>query len=157
MAAERLAAAAYADAVELHEEVGRRLAAADQRYTAGRRGVVEALRKAGRPLSVPEILRKSSDVPQSSAYRNATALEEAGVIRKVVGSDERLRYELVEELTGEHHHHLVCMVCGSVTDYTFSPALERSLTKAMSEIADDTGFQPDAHRLDLVGRCKRCR
>ena len=40
-----------------------------------------------------------------------------------------------------------------VTDFTVSDRLERSLEAAMETVADTTGFPPDHHRLDLLGRC----
>src|SRR5947208_16809181 len=58
-------------AVELHDDVALRLAGLDQRYTPGRRAIVEVLAKSDRPLTVPELLasagRRAGDaVPQSS-------------------------------------------------------------------------------------------
>ena len=41
---------------EVHAGVGKRLASIRQRYTGGRRLLVEALIHAGRPLTVTEIL-----------------------------------------------------------------------------------------------------
>ena len=41
---------------ELQTEVARRLAAVEQRYTSGRRELVEVLERSDRPLTVPEIL-----------------------------------------------------------------------------------------------------
>ena len=38
-----------------------------------------------------------------------------------------------EEITNNHHHHLVCTSCGSVSDVTLSAAAERSLDKALRE------------------------
>ncbi len=61
----------------LHQEAAIRLAALDQRYTSSRRALVEALRAAGRPVAVPEILGAAAGVPQSSAYRNLTVLCDA--------------------------------------------------------------------------------
>lgn len=64
---------------------------------------------ADHPLSIPELLHATGDVAQSSAYRNLSVLERAGVVAKVVTNDEWARYELTEDLTG-HHHHLVWVV-----------------------------------------------
>ena len=48
-------------------------------------------------------------------------LEQAGVVHRVVATDEFTRYELAEDLT-EHHHHLICSSCGAVADFTIGPA-----------------------------------
>jgi Fe2+ or Zn2+ uptake regulation protein len=141
----------------LHEQVALRLAAAAQRYTVGRRALVEVLDASPRPLTTPEILsRAAGGVPQSSAYRNLTVLTEAGVVRRLPGADDVGRFELSEELTGEHHHHLVCSGCGTVVDITASPLLERALTEAGRVVADETGFVVSDHRIDLVGSCPDC-
>jgi Fe2+ or Zn2+ uptake regulation protein len=71
-------------------------------------------------------------------------------------ADEFARFELAEDLT-EHHHHLICTVCGGVEDFTVSHELERSLEKAMAKALDGTGFAAEHHRLDLLGTCATCR
>ena len=140
---------------DLHEEVSRRLTSHDQRYTSGRRALVGVLADAGRPLTIPEVLGRSRGVPQSTAYRNLTVLVEAGVARRVNGTDDHGRFELAEDLT-EHHHHLICTTCGDVADFTAPAALEASLGRVMATVADATGFAAAGHRLDLMGTCTRC-
>ena len=140
---------------DLHDTAAARLRDVQQRYTRGRHALVAVLATAGRPLSIPEILAAGPSIPQSSVYRNLTVLEQANVVRKVQGGDEFSRFELAEDLTS-HHHHLVCVSCGSVDDYTVPLRFERSMAKAIDEIAAETGFRADFHRLDLVGVCARC-
>lgn len=140
----------------IHDTVGRRLSEADQRYTAGRRRLVEALAGAGRPLTVPEIVAAQPGLAQSSAYRNVTSLVELGVLQRVSGgTDDHDRFELAEELAG-HHHHLVCAGCGRVEDVEPSPKLERTLREAARSIAAERGFAVTEHRLDVLGRCRTC-
>lgn len=141
----------------LHDAVGTRLARQDQRYTRMRRALVDTLARAGRPLTVPEILACSPELPQSSAYRNITALIEAGVARRVAGSDDHGRFELAEQLSGRHHHHLVCESCGKVDDMAPSPGLERALAQAAQAAAAEQGYSVTDHRFDLVGFCPACR
>jgi Fe2+ or Zn2+ uptake regulation protein len=140
----------------LHDAVELRLAGLDQRYTPLRRVLVETLSSAGRPLTMPEILRSAPELPQSSAYRNVTALADVGVIRRVAGTDDHGRFELAEELSG-HHHHLVCAVCGRVEDVHPSSRLERALGEAAQAAAEEQGFDVTEHRLDLLGLCPDCR
>ena len=138
---------------ELHEIVATRLRRDGQRYTSNRRALVDLL--ADGPLTIPELLGRDRALAQSSTYRNLAVLEKAGVVHRIVTSDEYARYELAEDLT-EHHHHLICSSCGAVADFTVSPQLERSLTKAFDRVAGETGFRAASHRLDLVGLCARC-
>ena len=62
---------------ELHDAVAVRLRSADQRYTSGRRRLVELLAEAPRPETIPELLGRAPSLAQSSAYRNLVVLEEA--------------------------------------------------------------------------------
>lgn len=140
---------------ELHAQVADRLAAIGQRYTPGRRRLVQILSRAGSPLAIPGILQRRRELKQSSVYRNLAALEQAGVVRRVLTDEEYGRYELTEDLTG-HHHHLVCSRCGAVEDVDFAPAFEETLESALAKLADRTGFSAVSHRLDLIGLCRSC-
>ncbi len=141
--------------MELHATAAAYLRRVEQRYTNGRRVLIDALAAAGRPMTLPEILAASPGLAQSSAYRNLAVLEQAGVVHRVPAPGEFARYELAEELTG-HHHHLVCSECGDVVDIDVPPRLERTLERTLTELADSEGFELAGHRLDLVGRCARC-
>lgn len=140
---------------DLHEEVSRRLTENEQRYTSGRRALVGVLADAGRPLTIPEVLGRSRGVPQSTAYRNLTVLVEAGVARRVNGTDDHGRFELAEDLTG-HHHHVICTTCGTVTDVHVAPRLELALEAAADAATADLGFEVSGHTIDLLGTCRRC-
>lgn len=112
---------------------------------------------AGRPMTMPEILDAATGVPQSSAYRNLTVLCDAGVARRLAGADDLGRFELAEDLSGHHHHHLVCSACGTVTDVPTSARLEKALDEAARLAAEETGFAVTDHRIDLEGLCPSCR
>ena len=139
----------------LHTTAAERLRRDGQRYTSNRRMLVELLEGADRPLTIPELLDRRAGIPQSSAYRNLAVLERAGVVERVVATDEFARFELAEDLT-EHHHHLICSACGDVTDYVVASSVERRLEQAVEAIADETGFRIEGHRFDLIGHCHGC-
>lgn len=141
---------------ELHVMAAARLRGEGQRYTTNRRVLVDALHDAEAPLTIREILETCGDVPQSSAYRNLALLEQAGVVHRIITTDEFSRYELTEELTDDHHHHLICSRCGAVTDFSVPSDLERHLETALDAVAGETGFEAEHHRFDLVGRCADC-
>jgi Fur family transcriptional regulator, ferric uptake regulator len=140
---------------ELHDVIAERLRAVGQRYTHGRRDLIERMQAAGAPVTIPELLETAPRLPQSSAYRNLAVLEQAGVVHRITASGDFARFELAEDLT-EHHHHLICSRCGSVEDFTAPAGLERTLGKAVAEIEDAHGFTADRHRLDLIGLCADC-
>jgi Fe2+ or Zn2+ uptake regulation protein len=141
---------------DLHEITAQRLGSEGQRYTRNRQVIVEVLGEADRPLALSEVLAERDGLAQSSVYRNLTVLQEAGVVRKVVATDEFARYELAEDLTG-HHHHLLCTGCGDVQDFVLPARVERTVEKALAAVAEESSFVPVHHRLDLVGLCGRCR
>lgn len=143
-------------ASDVAHQVATRLSVAGQRFTPNRQDIVTALVEADRPLSIPEILQATPDLAQSSAYRNLSVLEEAGVVTRVVTTDEWARYELSEDITG-HHHHLVCNKCGAVDDIRVPDDVEHELDHALGVLAKRAGFELLHHRLDLVGVCASCR
>jgi Fe2+ or Zn2+ uptake regulation protein len=143
------------EAIALHDTVGFRLRAVGQRYTTKRRELVEALRRAGNPMSIPDVLAGRRALPQSSVYRNMGVLEHAGVVHRVITEGGFARFELSEDLS-EHHHHVVCRSCGVVKDVTIPARLERSVEHALADVAEQTGFEGVSHRLDLIGTCRSC-
>ncbi|MGB0114384.1 MAG: Fur family transcriptional regulator [Ilumatobacteraceae bacterium] len=141
---------------EIHRTVRDRLDGGDQRYTAGRRALIDALANADGPVTLPELIDLAPTLAQSSAYRNLAVLEEVGAVRRLVHAADHARYELAEDLT-EHHHHLICEACGTVRDVTLTSALERRLDAAFDELAIGEGFTPAHHTIDIYGRCADCQ
>lgn len=145
-----------ADAVaELHRVVAARLAEHDQQYTANRRAVVAALSAAGGPITLPDLLAADDSLAQSSAYRSLAVLTEAGVVRRLVHVGDHALFELDEHLT-EHHHHLICEVCGLVVDVTLPDRVETAMDRTFDEVASAEGFRPRHHTVDIYGICADC-
>ncbi len=140
---------------DVDDDVQARLAEGDHRYTSGRRSLVDALTRADGPVTLPALLAMDPTLALSSTYRNLAVLVEAGVVRRLVHGADHAHYELAEELT-RHHHHLICESCGSVSDVTFDDRIERTLGKTFQRVADETGFVPHHHAIDLFGRCRDC-
>lgn len=140
---------------DLHITAAQRLRGDQQRYTSNRRALVDLLANTHHPVTIAEVLTLRHDLAQSSVYRNLAVLEQAGVVNRVVATDEFTRFELAQDLT-EHHHHLICTACGAVADFTIEPHLEASMDAAFALVSAQTGFETEHHRLDLVGRCATC-
>jgi Fur family ferric uptake transcriptional regulator len=139
----------------LHDAVQAKLREADQLYTSGRRELVEVLAGFDRPVTIYELLETRPKLTQSSVYRNLAGLVELEAVQKVVGADDRVRYEFAEDIIG-HHHHLICTECGRVDDFRVPRSTERSLDTALQRAADAAGFAVAGHRLDAVGLCAAC-
>ncbi len=140
----------------VHSSVAERLEQVGQRYTAGRRVIVDALAQAGKPVSLPELLALMPGTPQSSAYRNLAVLTETGAVQRLPSTDEFGRFELAEALTGHHHHHLQCTGCGTVTDVELSENLENVLRRTESDLGKRTGFTVASHLVSFEGLCRTC-
>lgn len=141
---------------DLHADVEQRLARGRQRYTAARRDLVEQLRTQDRPRSIIEMLDDDRTMSQSSLYRNLTVLERARVVRRLSGTDDVARFELAEDVTGDHHHHLVCTECGRIDDVDVDADVEDAVHEAVDHALEAHGFSTDLHRLELVGTCAEC-
>lgn len=127
-----------------------------QRYTSGRKVVVEVLAKAGHPVTIEDIGELAPRLPRSSAYRHLVDLQQCGVVRRVAANDGYYRFELAEDIT-EHHHHLMCTSCGKVIDVTPTPAFETAMASYLDGLSSSNGFVSNDHRLDVLGACASCR
>jgi Fe2+ or Zn2+ uptake regulation protein len=143
-------------AQQLDRDVEQRLAARGVRFTRGRRLVLDAVATADGPRTASEIHGTINKVPLSSLYRSLAVLVDAEVLAQHHGADETTRYELAEWLT-EHHHHLVCISCGSITDVTASEDQEAAVGRLVDAFAGSSDFAVSGHRFEIEGRCATCR
>lgn len=140
----------------LHRQVEGQLNAQDVRYTRGRRTVVTTLAEGDGPRSAAELSTEiGPTVPLSSLYRTLAVLESADVVTPHFATKGIARYELAEWLTG-HHHHLVCIECGTVEDVEVSEHHEEQVTALVESIAAPSAFTATNHALEIEGTCKAC-
>lgn len=141
---------------QLERDAEQRLNEHGVRLTRGRRQVLDAVATAGGPRTATEIHGALDSLPLSSLYRSLGVLTDTGVLAQHHGADETTRYELSESLS-EHHHHLVCVNCGSISDVAASDVQEATVHELAEELAASAGFAVTGHRLEIEGRCERCR
>lgn len=140
----------------LHRQVESQLNAQDVRYTKGRRTVVTTLAEGDGPRSAAELSANiGATVPLSSLYRTLAVLESANVVTPHFATKGLARYELAEWLTG-HHHHLVCIECGTVEDIEVPPHYEQQVTELVDDIAATSSFRATNHALEIEGTCEQC-
>lgn len=143
---------------DTHETVEERLRRTRQRYTHGRRQIVELLHQTEHPVTIADLMELGASQSQSSLYRNLAILEQCGAVHRLASAtDDIARYELAEALSEHHHHHLVCEVCGRLEDVTLPSPIESALARATDEALAQRGFVVDSHRFELVGTCAGCR
>lgn len=134
------------------DEVLSSVASMVPRMTPSIRAILSALHSASGPVPVSDILRKLASrkvvIDKVTVYRKLELLLSLGVIQEVLLSGEKKYYEL----TGRHHHHLVCLSCERVTDWI----PDESVLKREECRLKRTGFQVQYHSLELFGVCKQC-
>lgn len=131
------------------------LRGAGLRITRPRRSIVEVLERADHPLTaagVHDLLRrKRIHIDLASVYRTLAVLEEQRLIHRLRSVDGVVRCEPGFE-ESSCHHHLVCRSCGAVKEVGCN--VSHALESVAREAAD---FVPDAHHVELVGLCAKCR
>jgi len=141
---------------EVHSEALNRLSQHGHKYTGGRRRLVQALLDANQPITLPEIVASDPGLTQSSTYRNLDVLESSQIIRRVIANGDHTHFELAEPIV-DHHHHLICLDCGTICDVHLNEDLERLVEQELSSVAASRGFVPSHHSMDLHGLCPDCQ
>ncbi len=88
---------------------------------------------------------KMPSISRATVYNNLHALEEEQVIRKISGDGGPDRYDN----SFIPHGHLVCTVCGGVSDVDL-PGIEAILLESV-------GSNVDSFEVKVRGRCARCK
>ena len=119
-----------------------------------RRSLLELLETQPCALSAIEIedaLRKlERPVARASIYRILDELERLRLVQRVQVGQDMTRYEPIR--TGkDHHHHLVCESCGTVTPFT-----DQGLENAIRKLSRRLPMQVAEHEIVLRGNCKAC-
>jgi len=127
---------------------------AGYRHSAPRAAVVGALADLGCSVTAKEIsarLRDSGqDVGVASIYRTLELLDRLRLARRVDVAEGVARYEPVSP-SGEHHHHLVCDTCGTVTAFE-----DLDLERAIARLSKRVDYEVGGHEVTLRGECPDC-
>lgn len=125
-----------------------------QPVTRPRDCVAEVVLGSDDHLSVDQIRRALRDqdepVGLATIYRTLDLLVKSGLVRAHDFGQGFRRYEPMPAQA--HHHHLICVRCSKVEEF----AHER-LERMLPIIADEHGFQPERHRLEIYGVCRECQ
>lgn len=129
------------------------------RNTKQRQAILDAIETHGGHLTAEEVYkivkRRHPQLSLGTVYRNLRVLAQQDFVRELDFGMAITYFEIVKDT----HYHLVCRICGSITDMGME--LERKLMRVVertSDAASDTGgFQIEQHRLDFVGICNPCQ
>jgi Fur family transcriptional regulator, ferric uptake regulator len=83
----------------------------------------------------------------SSVFRAVGRLEKQGEVERVELDDGKTRYEVA----GDHHEHIRCETCGSIT-----PVPCGLVSEVLPAVSRRTGYEITSHRLVLSGSCPAC-
>lgn len=133
------------------------------RMTVARQAILDILSRTSKHLSAEEIYHEIYKIYPSTGlatvYRTVELLVQIGLVNKFDFGDGRARYELeIGVENKEHHHHLVCMVCRRVIDYTdFIDDEVELLTKTEKGLSKKYNFKIKKHIIQFYGICDKCR
>ena len=122
----------------------------DVRVTPQRRAVLDAVAAQPGSFTVVQVYDRARKTEPSlglaTVYRTVELLRSTGSLRPLTGAGEGA---YVRCHTG-HHHHLVCVSCGSVEDTELCGAPSAAVLQRRH------GFRAQSHELDVYGTCERC-
>jgi len=133
------------------------------RMTQSREAIIDVLNCADEHLTAAEIYMKAHEINPAvgltTVYRTLDILTEMGVVHKFEFGEGKARFELTGESTDrEHHHHLVCMKCKKIIDYSDMLDEERDfIEKIQLKLSERYGFEIRDHFLRFNGICADCR
>jgi Fur family transcriptional regulator, ferric uptake regulator len=141
--------------VNWNEHAEAALKSSGYRSGGARRAVVQLLSHQDCCLTAREIvddLRSSGrDVAPASVYRALEVLTDLGLVQRLEMGEGSARFEAAHP-TGEHHHHLVCDTCGTVSAFE-DPELEQAIERACGRVE----YAIAQHDVVLRGSCPDCR
>jgi Fur family ferric uptake transcriptional regulator len=123
------------------------------RPTPSRRLVAGLVAEKMEPFSAADLLeqakRSRPGVGRATIFRTLEILSSLRVIERLVLPDGSRGYIQCEP--DEHHHHLVCTVCGRGVDIA-----DGEIAALVDGIGRRHGYRLESHRLELFGVCPSC-
>jgi len=145
-----------------HPELHTFLRGHGYRVTTGRKAILTVLSDIDIHLSADDIYQKIHKrypyIGFTTIYRTLELLERMGIVSKLDFGDGRARYEIADGLTKKpHHHHLVCLHCRRVIDYTdFIKEELEFLKRAEKGLTEKYNFAIESHVIQFYGACEQC-
>jgi len=121
------------------------------KVTAPRMRILEMLEaNSERHLSAEDVHRLLQEAGQevglATIYRVLTQFETAGLVERHNFEGD---YSVFELNRGQHHDHMVCVVCGRVEEF-----IDEVIEQRQRAIAEEKGFEFGDHSLIIYGRCR---
>jgi len=117
------------------------------KMTGQRRVIARVLSESEDHPDVEELHRRSAKIDSrisiATVYRSVRLFEESGILSRLDFGDGRARYEEVSE---EHHDHLIDLQSGKVIEFR-----DDRIEEIQREVAARLGFKLLDHRMELYG------
>jgi len=132
------------------------------RLTAPRKAIISILSKTVKHPSVEEIYMEVHKLYPSigitTVYRTLDLLLNWGIVHKFDFGEGKSRYELIEHPNGlGHHHHLICVNCKKIVNYTELIDDEVKLfQKIQKKLTRKYNFNINNHIVEFYGLCNEC-
>lgn len=123
-----------------------------QRQTQTSNLVIRVLRTTKEPLTLREIWQRIKPICPTVAFSTIFRIIERLVAEKKVSSVDWRERASRYEWAGDHHHHIRCVSCGSVTNI-----LEDLIGLDFDKIASHTNFIIKDHSIEFEGTCANCQ
>lgn len=132
------------------------------RLTLPRQAILNVLKKTQGHLNAEEIFlsinKNYPGVGFATVYRNLSLLTQMGLVSKFYFGDGQSRYELASEAIKGHHHHIICIRCGKIIDYSDFMEKEVKFIKELEEeLSRKHNFKINNHQIHFYGLCERCQ
>lgn len=124
------------------------MASSGYRLTRPRRSLLSAMGELGDHFTAEGLVAATPGVGRATVFRTLRLLQDIGSLCQVVLDDGTLEYRIT---SGGHHHHVVCSQCSAVTDFAAC-----DIDDLLTDLARQTGYDIQSHRLEVYGRCARC-
>jgi len=85
----------------------------------------------------------------ATVYRTLGLLEESNVVTSLSFGAQGKKYELGAK---EHHDHLICTECGSITEF-----VDEEIEIRQHAITDELNFKMQDHSMQIYGICSTCQ
>ena len=119
------------------------------RITHPRRRVIESIAGKENNFTAEELHAELNGVGRATVYRTIKLLVEQGLLCKISLPDGSPRYMLT--MSG-HHHHLVCVSCGLVSEFH-----ESEIEQLLSEWEASGKGTVVGHRIEVYVVCTVCQ
>jgi Fur family ferric uptake transcriptional regulator len=132
------------------------------RLTEPREVVLQILQNSDEHLTVTEIYVQAHQIKPSmgltTVYRTLELLFRLGIVQKVEVGEGKARFELADRPGGKGHHHLVCLKCKKIMDYSEISRDEKKFLKLMEQrLNQKYDFKILDHLMWFYGVCGDCR